>query len=337
MQRYSRQILFSPIGNRGQECLNTSRVTVIGCGALGTVSAEMLVRAGVGYLQIIDRDFVEVSNLQRQSLFTEVDAQSGLPKAVAAEQALRSINSEVTVHGIVEDITFENIARVLEGSGVIVDGTDNFETRFLINDYCVRERRPWIYGAAVGSYGLSWAILPGKSPCLRCLFPEPPPVGSSETCETAGIIAPVIHVISAHQISQTLRYLVGDPISNEMLQVDVWNNDWRTIGLGSPVTSCRCCGEGKFDFLQGTEKSRLTRLCGRNAVQVYPQRPVKVDLSALTSKLAQTARVTAANEYLLRAELGEYELALFFDGRAIIKGTDDYAEARSLYSRYVGD
>lgn len=336
MERYSRQILFSAIGKKGQERVIQSRVAVIGCGALGTVSAEMLVRAGVGHVQIIDRDFVETSNLQRQSLFTETDARAGLPKAVAAENVLSQVNGTVNVQGIVEDITFENIDRIVQGTDVIVDGTDNFESRFLINDYCVQKRIPWIYGAAVGSYGLSWAIEPGKSPCLRCLFPEPPPVGSSETCETAGIIAPVIHVVSAYQITETLRLLVGEPVSCQMLQVDVWNKDWRTIRLGSPATSCPCCGAESFEFLQGTEKSRLTRLCGRNAVQVYPRRPGKLDLPALTKKLGESVKVTA-NEYLLRAQIGDCELALFFDGRAIIKGTDDYALARSLYSRYVGD
>lgn len=334
-ERYSRQTLFPPIGQAGQERLAGAKVTVIGCGALGTVSAEMLVRAGVGQVTIIDRDFVEVSNLQRQSLFTEEDAKLTVPKAVAAQRVLSQVNSAVEIQGLVEDLTFENIDRLCSGAEVIVDGTDSFEVRFLINDFAVRENRPWVYGAALGSYGISWAVVPGLTPCLRCLFEEPPPAGSVETCDTAGVIAPIIHVVASYQVAQALKLLVGAEPDARSLQVDIWKGTWRAMEFNGPVEDCRCCGKREFPFLEGARRTQLTRLCGRNAVQVNPAEKGYIDLNEMAGKLRLKTEVSQ-NDYLLKATLEGCEVVLFADGRAVVKGTDDLTVARAIYSRYIG-
>ncbi len=333
--RYSRQILFSGIGASGQARLEKSRVTVVGVGALGSVSSEILARSGVGHLKIIDRDFVELSNLQRQSLFTEEDARDCTPKAVAAEKTLRSINSQIHVEGIVADVTNLTISDLCSRTDLIVDGSDNFEVRFLINDYCVKNRIPWVYAAALGSYGISFAIVPETRACFRCLFPDPPTPGSVETCETAGIMAPVIHLVSAFQTSQVLKLLVGHNPSTNVLQVDVWEDHIRFVSIKDPLPSCECCQGRKFRFLKGEEKAWMTRLCGRNAVQLSPLRSGSIDLELVARRLSASLEVRS-NEYLLRAVAGEYEIVLFSDGRAIIKGTDDFTEARALYSKYIG-
>lgn len=335
-ERYSRQILFGGIGVAGQEKLGSSRVTVVGCGALGSVSSEILARAGIGHLKIIDRDFVEVSNLQRQSLFTEADATACTPKAVAAERALRAINSEIEIVGVVADVTYQSISALFANTDVVVDGSDNFEVRFLINDYCVKNGIPWLYGAALGSYGISFAIVPGKTPCLCCLFPEVPGSGTVETCETAGILAPVSHIISAFQSSQVLKLLVNGSVSDKVLQVDIWDDVVRTISVGKPLASCSCCQEVDFRFLDGKEKALMNRLCGRSAVQLSPLKSGQIDLVAVARRLSTSLEVKA-NEYLLRAVAGEHEIVLFSDGRTVIKGTDDYAEARAVYSKYIGN
>jgi adenylyltransferase/sulfurtransferase len=296
----------------------------------------MLVRAGIGRLQIVDRDFVEESNLQRQSLFTELDVQQGLPKSIAAERALKAINSQVEVVSKVTDLSWENIEAVLGDVDIVVDGCDNFETRFLLNDFCVHKGKPWIYGAALGSYGLSWTIRPERSPCLRCLFPDPPEFGASETCETAGILAPVVHAVSAFQVSQLLRWAVGETGRSHMLQVDVWKDVWRTRLLAEPVQACPACQGRSFPYLRGERSSVLTRLCGRNAVQIRTRRKGSLDLDRLAKRLGPH-HVLTANEYLLKAEVAGLELVVFSDGRAIVKGTDDFAAARSCYSRWVGD
>jgi adenylyltransferase/sulfurtransferase len=299
------------------------------------VSAEILARAGVGRLTLVDRDFVELVNLQRQSLFTERDAVNSMPKAVAAENAIREINSEVDVHGIVEDVTFESIQRLCEGSQLIVDGSDNFEVRFLINDYCVKNNLPWVYAAVLGSYGISFPIVPHATPCLRCLFQELPPPGTIETCETVGILASVVHMVSAYQTAQVLRLLVGGKVSGEIFQADVWDDKARSFAFKEPLDSCPCCVGEKFPFLEGYGRSVLTQLCGRNAVQIRPVSSGKFDLEAAARRLSATLEVTS-NEYLLRAVAGKHDIVVFHDGRAIIKGTADSSEARAVYSKYIG-
>jgi adenylyltransferase/sulfurtransferase len=334
--RYSRQILFAGIGKEGQAKLQDAGVVVIGCGALGSVSCEILARAGIGTLTIVDRDFVEWSNLQRQSLFTEEDARKCLPKAVAAERALKALNSSIKVSGIVADVTHENIGLFCDQNDVLVDGSDNFEVRFLMNDYSVKTSTPWVYGAALGSYGISFAVLPGETACLRCFYPEPPSPGSTETCETAGILAPVTHIVSSYQTSQVLRLLVGATPSAKILQFDVWNDSYRTVSVRGPLDSCSCCGKRDFSFLEGRRKSLVTELCGRGAVQLSPRKPGEIDLAALARRLRSTMDVSS-NDYLLKATVGKYEIVLFRDGRAIIKGTDEPAEARTVFSKYVGN
>ena len=335
-ERYSRQVLFSGVGAAGQQAIGASRIAVVGCGALGTVSAEMLARAGVGQLTIIDRDFVEESNLQRQSLFSEADARQGLPKAVAAQRALRAVNSEVRVEGIIKDVTWENIDNLCRNTDLIVDGTDNFETRFLINDFAVKYDLPWVYGACVGSYGVAFAFRPPHTACLQCLFEQPPQPGTTETCDTAGILAPIVHVVSAFQVSQTMKILVGDSVPEEILQVDIWTGTWRTIAAAQAHRQdCPCCSGSRFRFLEGESRSRLTRLCGRNAVQVVPQEKTTPDFKELRTRLEKTAQVNL-NEYVMRIHIGEYEIALFNDGRSIIRGTEDFSEARAVYAKYIG-
>jgi len=335
-ERYSRQVLFRGIGREGQDRLAASHVAVVGCGALGSVGAELLVRAGVGRVSIIDRDYVEISNLQRQSLFTDADARSGIPKALAAASALRAVNPEIEILASVADLTADNIAGLLAGSDLILDGSDNFEVRYLVNDYAVREGIPWIYGAALGSYGLAAAIVPGRTPCLRCLFEPPRAPGSGESCETSGILAPVIHVIASHQVTQALKILVDAPLEAGLLQVDVWENDWRWIRGSERVPGCPCCGERRFEFLLGSGKTSTTRLCGRHAVQVSPGPGKSLDLARLARQLEGVVEVIC-NEHLLRFRQGRFEVALFRDGRAVITGTDDPAEARSIYARFVGN
>lgn len=334
--RYSRQVRFDGIGRAGQQRISESRVAVIGCGALGTVSSEMLVRAGIGTLRVIDRDFVELSNLQRQTLFTEADASNSIPKAVAANRTLSAINSEINITGIVADVTFENIEELCSDFDLIIDGSDNFEVRFLINDFSVKYEIPWIYGAAVGSFGVALPIMPRKSACLACLFENPPPSGTTETCDTAGVIAPVTHVVASFQVTQALRLITGAGFHPEILQVDIWNNDWRVVKGFAPSPSCSCCGDLKFRFLNGEGRSLLTRLCGREAVQVYPTLRGRVDLQELAQRLAKVGDVQSS-EHMLRATINSYEIALFPDGRAIIRGTEDFTEARALYSRYIGN
>lgn len=336
IDRYSRQILFSDIGEAGQERIRASKVIVIGCGALGSVSSEMLTRAGVGKLTLIDRDFVEESNLQRQSLFTEKDVSDGVPKAAAAEKALRAINSDVEIKGVIKDVTWENIEQLCQGHEVIVDGTDNFETRFLINDLAVKWKIPWIYGACVGSYGITFAFEPQVSACLQCLLQDPPEVGATETCDTAGILAPVVHVVAAYQVTQVLKILAGQPPSRKILQVDIWTGTWQTVAAErARIQQCRCCHQRQFRFLEGKENARITRLCGRGAVQVSPQGMNHPDFQGISRRLDKSAEVDF-NRYMMSIRIEGYEIALFADGRSIIRGTEDFSEARAVYAKYIG-
>jgi molybdopterin-synthase adenylyltransferase len=336
--RYSRQILFDGIGKEGQSRLLASRVLIVGCGALGTAQAEALARAGVGTLRLADRDFVESSNLQRQTMFTERDATERLPKAIACARHLHEINSEITIEAEIVDANHSNIERLISGCDVVLDGTDNFSTRYLINDACVKHNINWIYGAAVGSYGVTMTIRPHESPCLRCIFPDAPPAASTATCDTAGVIMPIISVVAAVQVTETLKLLTGQPgsLHKSLKQFDVWRNEWRSIHVGERVADCPTCGLGYFESLEARNLEFAAVLCGRHAVQVSPSRPVQVDLLALSQRLESAGEVRA-NDYLLRFRTGDYEMTVFQDARSIIRGTDDIATARSLYAKYIGN
>jgi adenylyltransferase/sulfurtransferase len=335
-KRYSRQILFSQIGAKGQERLSKSCVLLVGCGALGAAHAETLARAGVGHLRIVDRDFVEFSNLQRQTLFSENDARERLPKAVAAKKRLAEINSEIEVEAIVTDVNHSNIESFIRDVDLVLDGTDNFQIRYLLNDACVKHKKTWIYGAAVSSYGTTMTIFPYQTPCLRCIFEEIPTAGSAPTCDTAGVIQPVIACISAIQTTEALKILTGnlDALHKSLIQIDVWNNDWRKIKLNRPNEDCPACAKGNFEFLEGFTEEFSAVLCGRNAVQIAPPR-AGFDLEKLAARLQNLVPVKR-NEYLLRFEVEDYEVTVFQDARAIIRGTDDLSLARSIYARYIG-
>jgi adenylyltransferase/sulfurtransferase len=336
--RYSRQVLFAPIGEAGQQRLRKSQVGIIGCGALGSAQAESLARAGVGALRIIDRDFVEVSNLQRQTMFTESDAANRLPKAIAGAKHINEINSDICVEPEVVDVNYSNIERLIENCDVVIDGTDNFATRYLINDACIKYNVNWIYGAAVGSYGVTMTIRPGQTPCLRCVFPDPPPAASAPTCDTAGVIMPIINLVVAVQVSEAIKVLTGHEhdLHNSLMQFDVWHNDWRRISTGEPVADCAACGRRDFPALKPDTAAFAATLCGRDAVQVSPAEPVTINLNKLGERLAAAGEVKT-NEYLLRFRTGEFEMTIFQDARSIIRGTNDIATARSLYAKFVGN
>jgi adenylyltransferase/sulfurtransferase len=334
--RYSRQILFEGIGPQGQQRLLHARALIVGCGALGSAQAESLGRAGVGSLRIVDRDFVEFSNLQRQTMFTEHDASERLPKAIAAANHIKQFNSEIEVEPIVVDVNPSNVERLIANCDVVVDGTDNFSTRYLLNDACVKHRVSWIYGAAVGSYGVSMTIRPYETPCLRCLFPEPPAAASAPTCDTAGVIMPIINMVAAVQTTEALKLLTGklDELHNSLIQFDVWKNEWRKINVGEPSASCTTCGLEQFEALEFAESAAV--LCGRDAVQVLPSHPTNVNFQSLAERLEPAGKV-GFNDYLLRFKTGDFELTVFPDARSIIRGTDDIAVARSLYAKYIGN
>jgi len=337
-ERYSRQILFNGIGREGQERLLDSRAVIIGCGALGSSQAEALARAGVGKLRIVDRDFVEFSNLQRQTMFTESDAKERLPKAIACANRIREINSDITVEPEVVDVNHSNIERLISDVNVVVDGTDNFATRYLINDACVKHAVNWVYGAAVGSYGVTMTVRPHETPCLRCIFPEAPPAASAPTCDTAGVIMPIISIVASVQVTEALKLLTGkfDELHSSLMQFDVWRNEWRKISIGKPLSDCPTCGLGEYETLNAEARDFAAVMCGRHAVQISPSHSVHIDLDALRQKLESSGDVKA-NDYLLRFRTGEYELTIFQDARSIIRGTDDIATARSLYSKYIGN
>lgn len=341
-ERYSRQILFSQIGREGQIKLLNARVLIVGCGALGASHAEMLARAGVGFLRIVDRDFVEFTNLQRQTLFKESDAAERLPKAIAAKNRLAEINSEIKVDAIIADVNNSNIESMIDGCDLVIDGTDNFQVRYLVNDACVKQKKIWIYGAAVSSYGTTMTIIPHKSPCLRCIFDEMPDAGTTPTCDTAGVIMPIISSISAVQVTEAIKLIVGDTASlhDSLMQIDMWTNERRGISLGEPNPDCVCCGKGVYEFLDAEAQEFSAVLCGRDAVQIAPAKPSDLDLKSLAQKLSAVPEIAAAdikqNEYLIRFSAGGHEFTIFRDARAIIKNTDDPTQARSLYARYIG-
>ena len=332
--KYSRQILFSPIGAAGQAKLLRSKVVILGCGALGTAQANALVRAGVGTLRIVDRDFVEESNLQRQMLFDEADAKESLPKAVAAERKLRQINSEVEVKGIVADADSSNIEEFIEGFDVVVDATDNFEARYLMNDAAVKLGIPWIYGAVVASYAATMTILPGRTACLACIFPKSPS-GMQETCDTVGVIGPAVSWAAAIQATEALKILLGSEseLHGSLLAYDLWTNRFQQVKAPRDP-QCQVCVAREFVHLEQGGPTHIS-MCGRNSVQIHQSVPRAFDLAALKVRLEQFGTVLA-NEFLLKCSLEPYELTVFPDGRVIVKGTQDPAVARGLYARYIG-
>jgi adenylyltransferase/sulfurtransferase len=344
LDRYSRQMRVPGVGKAGQQQIMGSRVTLCGVGALGTVLANTLVRAGVGHLRVIDRDFVEPSNLQRQVLFDESDVTNNLPKAEAAAAKLRAINSAVRVEPVVADIDRTNIEELCRDADLILDGTDNFEVRYLINDVSVKLGKPWVYGGAVGTEGMTMTIVPGETPCLRCVFEASPGPGEVGTCETAGVLAPIVSIVASFQAAEALKLLAGkaDAINRELFVLNVWENTSRRVKV-APLKGrkgqCPCCTQRKFEWLEGEHGTQTTTLCGRNAVQVTQRRAAALDFAALAKQLSASGPVTA-NRFLLKFGVTEgeepYEFTVFPDGRAIIKGTDDPDRARTLYAKYVG-
>lgn len=329
-ERYSRQILFAGIGENGQAALLRSHAVVVGCGALGSFHAAALARAGVGTITLIDRDYVEPSNLHRQWLYDESDAAESLPKAAAAARRLAAINSSVKLIARVADLTPSNADELLGGAGVIVDGTDNFDTRFLVNDFAVKHGIAWIYGAAVGSYGIAMPVVPGVTACLRCVYPEPPS-GAQPTCETAGVLNVIVSAVASFQVADALKVLCGQSPRARITTLDLWNGGIRQIDAPERDPDCPCCGRREFPWLEESSRGPVT-LCGRNAVQVVG-RPL--DLREVAARLSAVGEVRA-NEFAVRFLIPPYEMTIFADGRAIVKGTDDTGIARSLYSRFLG-
>ena len=332
-ERYSRQILFPGIQEQGQERLLQAHAAIVGCGALGSFHAMALARAGIGRITIIDRDYVEPSNLQRQWLFEEADADEALPKAAAAARRIAAINAAVGVNGIVRDLTSANIAPLLTGADVILDGTDNFETRYLINDFAVSRGIPWIYGAAVGSYGLTMPVIPLRTSCLRCLYPDSPQ-GEQPTCETAGVLGSITALIAAIQVADAIQILCGkkDNVRARITTVDVWEGVARQVEQPPKDPECPACGRGNFEFLRAAGHSP-SHLCGRGAIQIHHDR--KLDLRELSAKLVRLGEVKS-NEFVVRFFPRPYEMTIFPDGRAIIKGTEDPVKAKTLYAKYIG-
>ncbi len=333
-EKYSRQILFAGIGEQGQQRLLASSAVIVGCGAIGAAAANLLARAGVGKIRIIDRDFVEPSNLQRQTLFDEADALAALPKAVAAERKLRSINSGVSVEGLVADLSQRNAADLLAGFDLILDGTDNFETRFLINDFAVQNAKPWIYAAAVASYGLTMTIRPGTTACLACVM-ETQQQGLEETCDTIGVLGPVVNLIASLEVAEAMKLLAGRPeaLHGRLISCDIWSGHFQSVRIARNP-DCRACARREFTYLLGEAQPHIT-MCGRDSVQIHERTRV-LDLALLRNRLSPTVSDVRHNEFLLRFCIPPYEMTVFSDGRAILKGTKDPAIARSLYARYIG-
>jgi adenylyltransferase/sulfurtransferase len=339
LDRYSRQMRFHGMGEAGQRRLLDSHVTLCGCGALGTVLANALVRGGVGHLRLIDRDFIETNNLQRQVLFDEHDVAENLPKAEAAARKLSAINSAVYVEPVVTDIDRTNIIELVRDADLILDGTDNFEIRYLINDAAVKLGKPWVYGGCIGSHGQTMTILPGETPCLRCVFEAAPAPGEGGTCETAGVLSPIVNIVASFQAAEAFKILAGqaDKISRDLIYIDVWDNIQRRIKI-APLrgkVDCPCCGRRRFEWLDGEQGSHTTSLCGRNAVQVAHRSATHLNFEELARHL-ETLGEVSYNRFLLKFQVDGNEFTVFPDGRAIIKGTNDVDKARTLYAKYIG-
>jgi adenylyltransferase/sulfurtransferase len=339
LERYSRQMRFYGIGEEGQNKLLHSRVTLCGCGALGTVLANVLVRAGVGHVRVVDRDFIETSNLQRQVLFDERDVTENLPKAEAAARKLRAINSAVTIEPVVTDIDRTNIVELCQDADLILDGTDNFEIRYLINDVAVKLNKPWVYGGCIGSHGQVMTILPGVTPCLRCVFEAAPAPGEAGTCETAGVLAPIVNIVASLQATEAMKILAGhlEAVNRELVYFDIWENVQRRIKVAPLLgkVDCPCCQRRRFEWLEGEHGSQTTSLCGRNAVQVSHRTPGRLNFEEMARHLKLMGEVSY-NRFLLKFQADGYEFTVFPDGRAIIKGTNDVERARTLYAKYIG-
>ena len=339
LARYSRQMLLPQIGEAGQKRLKHASVTLIGCGALGSVLAGTLVRAGVGYLRLVDRDFIELNNLQRQVLFDEHDIAQNLPKAEAAARNLRRVNSAVELEAVVADVNHTNIESLCVDADLLLDGTDNFETRFLINDVAVKSQTPWVYGACIGVEGLVMPIIPGETPCLRCIWEEAPPPGMTPTCDTAGVLGPVVNLVASYQAIEALKILTGqlDALCRGLLSIDGWTQRTRSLDMQSARDqgNCPCCKQGIYEYVSGARSSAGVALCGRNAVQLLPPPGIRIDFQLIADRLGPRARPTL-NQYLLKFSIDAYQITLFPDGRAIIQGTHDTAVARSVYTKYVG-
>ena len=337
--RYHRQTRVPELGEEGQQRLGESMVLIVGCGALGSGSADLLARAGVGRLRLVDRDVVELTNLQRQVLYDEQDAQAGTPKAIAARNRLLRVNSDITIEAVVDDVDPSNIRELAKGCDLIIDGLDNFETRYLINDLSIATQVPWIYGGAIGVTGMSATILPGRTACLRCIFPEPPPPGSSPTCDTAGVLGPVINHVAAHQAMQAIKLLTGhcDSLDMTLRSFDAWANTQHAMNHAGPDAACPCCAQGSYEWLEGERVTSGTMLCGRDAVQIKPkvtQQPIQ--LLQLAQRLADHGTFHCTADVLHGRLHDGLELTVFQNGRALIKGTDSTEHARSAYARYIG-
>ncbi|MGL4514755.1 MAG: ThiF family adenylyltransferase [Lacipirellulaceae bacterium] len=335
--RYAKQVRYAPIGIEGQRRLAASGVLVVGCGALGSTVAESLVRAGVGRVRIVDRDYVELSNLQRQSLFTEADAAEGTPKAVAAERRLRAVNSSVVAQGIVADFTHRNARELADGCDLFVDGTDNFEARLLLNDLALATGTPWVYGGVIGAEGRVMPIVPGKTACLACLVPDAPAPGETPTCDALGVLGPAVGVVASLEALEAIKLLVGagESVAHGLTVIDLWANRWRSLSI-KPTPGCRACGERDFAWLDGRRAHSSVTLCGRGAVQLSPPEGAPaVDLRATRERLA-TLGVVRGNEFLVRVDAPPHGLTLFADGRVIVTGVEDESQARGVVARLLG-
>ncbi len=334
--RYSRQTLFTGVGADGQRKLGQSSALIVGCGAMGSALANNLVRAGVGRVRLVDRDFVELNNLQRQTLYDERDAAEAAPKAIAAARRLAAVNSECVIEPVVADFNADNAEALLEGMDLALDGSDNFETRYLLNDACIKLGKPWIYSGVIAAYGVSMTVLPGDTACLRCVFPDRPLPGTTPTCDTAGILNGIVAAIGGVTSTEAIKALTGsDRLARGLFWMDLWENTAERMELPRQP-DCVACGQGDYEYLDAALGEDTATLCGRNAVQVRPAgAPGRLDLAALAVRLEPLGSVTL-NEFLLRATLDGYELTIFPDARAIIKGTAEPSVARTVYARYIG-
>ena len=334
--RYARQEILPVLGKKGQEKLSNSKVTLIGCGALGTGIANNLARAGVGQITICDRDFVELNNLQRQTLFNEKNVADNMPKAVAAAEHLKQVNSTIRVIPKVVDVNFTNIESLIEDADLVLDGVDNFQTRYLINDVCVKHKKPWVYGGCVSTAGVVLPVIPYETPCLRCVFPAPAPAGFTLTCDTAGVLNASAVIVASLQSTEALKILSGNrqDLLGKLLDIDVWENRYSLFDIQMDQ-ECVCCVRNQFDFLEGQDGMQLTALCGRNAVQIVQRDSATIDLAEKGRLLSQLGEVKVT-KFLLKFFIDDFELTLFPDGRAIVKGTDEEAVAKNIYSKYIG-
>lgn len=336
MERYEKQILFNEIGSEGQKKLLNKKAIIIGCGALGTVIANNLVRSGIGYLKILDRDYIELSNLQRQMLFDEDDIINSLPKAIAAKNKLEKINSSINIESEIVDVNSRNIENFCKGMDVILDATDNLQTRYLINDISIKLNIPWVYGGAIGSSGMVHTIIPHETPCLRCMFPEIPPVGSVETCDTVGVLNSITSIVASIQSTEALKILLGykKNVIKGLKYMDIWSNDSEIIELNLDE-NCIACGKERYDFLE-RESDEAVYLCGKNSIQINPMQKIAF-MDEVINKLSSLSIEINQNAYFIKFLVEEIQFTLFYDGRAILKNTEDINRAKSLYAKYIGN